>query len=249
MSREGILRLAVIGGAVLALEAACRTGLIPATTVIPPSDMAISLVRILRGGDFDADILRSLAEVAASALLAIGLGFVIGLGVHAWRDLRGALEPLLASYYAVPTFMLYPVFIILFGVGSGAIIAISVLLAVVAMITATLNALDRLPRVLLRTARLFHMGPVAIAWRVVLPAAMPDLFVGVKLAVAYAFVGVIASEFILSGAGLGYAIAYAYNNFNNRTMYALMLLIVIIVTVVNGGLNAVNRRLQARLRR
>jgi NitT/TauT family transport system permease protein len=70
----------------------------------------------------------------------------------------------------------------------------------------------------------------------------------VKLAVAYAFIGVIASEFILSGAGIGYAIAYAYNNFNNQTMYALMLLVVIIVTAVNGGLNAVDRRLQARLR-
>jgi NitT/TauT family transport system permease protein len=81
-----------------------------------------------------------------------------------------------------------------------------------------------------------------------LPAATPNLFTGVKLAVAYAFIGVIASEFILSGAGLGYAIAYAYNNFDNRTMYALMLLIVLIVTVVNSALNAVDRRLRARLR-
>ena len=57
-----------------------------------------------------------------------------------------------------------------------------------------------------------------------LPAAAPHLFTGVRLAVAYAFIGVIASEFILSGEGLGYAIAYSYNNFDNRTMYGLMLL-------------------------
>ncbi len=249
MNREGGLRLLVIAAAVLALELACRTGLIPAQTVIPPSEMVASLFGILRDGSFNTDILLSVTNVAAAALLSIVLGFVTGVFIHAWPGLRVTVEPLLASYYAVPTFMLYPVFIILFGVGSGAIIAISVLLAVVAMITATLNALDRFPNVLRRTARLFHMGPVATAWRIVLPATMPDLFVGVKLSVAYAFIGVIASEFILSGAGLGYSIAYAYNNFNNRTMYALMLLIMIIVTVVNSGLDVVSRRLQSRLRR
>jgi NitT/TauT family transport system permease protein len=210
--------------------------------------MAVSLVVVLLAGEFTWDILLTLGDVVAAALLAVGVGFVAGAVVHWLPALRRAMEPLLASYYAVPTFMLYPVFIILFGVGSGAIIAISALLAVVAMVTATLTALDRVPAVLRRTARILRLGPVATAWRVVLPAAMPYLFTGVKLAVAYAFIGVIASEFILSGAGIGYAIAYAYNNFNNQTMYALMLLVVIIVTVVNGGLNAVDRRLQARLR-
>jgi NitT/TauT family transport system permease protein len=243
-----ILRLVGLGGAALALEIACRSGLVPATSVIAPSQMAVSLVVVLLAGEFTWDILLTLGDVVAAALLAVGVGFVAGAVVHWLPALRRAMEPLLASYYAVPTFMLYPVFIILFGVGSGAIIAISALLAVVAMVTATLTALDRVPAVLRRTARILRLGPVATAWRVVLPAAMPYLFTGVKLAVAYAFIGVIASEFILSGAGIGYAIAYAYNNFNNQTMYALMLLVVIIVTAVNGGLNAVDRRLQARLR-
>ncbi len=248
MRLAAILRLVGLGGAALALEIACRSGLVPATSVIAPSQMAVSLVVVLLAGEFTWDILLTLGDVVAAALLAVGVGFVAGAVVHWLPALRRAMEPLLASYYAVPTFMLYPVFIILFGVGSGAIIAISALLAVVAMVTATLTALDRVPAVLRRTARILRLGPVATAWRVVLPAAMPYLFTGVKLAVAYAFIGVIASEFILSGAGIGYAIAYAYNNFNNQTMYALMLLVVIIVTAVNGGLNAVDRRLQARLR-
>ena len=218
-------------------------------TVIAPSDMAASLVRVLRSGEFTADILLSTMEIGVAALLAVTLGFIAGALVHGWPGLRAALDPLLASYYAVPTFILYPVFIILFGVGSAAIIAIAVLLAVVAMITATLTALDRVPPVLLKTARALRLGPVAAAWQVRLPAALPHLFAGVKLAVAYAFIGVIASEFILSGAGLGYRVAYAYNNFDNRTMYALMLLIVLIVTAVNEALNSIDRRLQARLGR
>lgn len=249
MTREGWIRLAVVAAAVAALEIACRTGWIPTTVVIPPSAMATSLYDILASGTHWGDILVSLRSVVAAGVLAIGLGFLVGAVIHALPPVRSAVEPLLASYYAVPTFMFYPVFIILFGVGSAAIVAIAVLLAIVAMISATLIGLDRIPRVLGKTALIMRMGPVERAFRISLPAAMPYLFTGVKLSVAYAFIGVIASEFILSGAGMGYAIAYAYNNFNNREMYGLMLLIVVLVTIVNTALDAVDRRLQARLRR
>jgi len=138
------------------------------------------------------------------------------------------------------------VFIVLLGVGSAPIIAIAVLLAIVAMITATLDGLDRIPGVLRKTARMYHMSRLRTSVLVELPAASPYLFTGVKLAVAYSFIGVIASEFILSGSGLGYAIAYAYNNFENRKMYALMLLVLLAATAVNSALNAVDSRLQAR---
>ena len=141
--------------------------------------------------------------------------------------------------------MFYPVFIILFGVSSAAIIAIAVLLAVVAMISATLAGLDRIPPVYGRVARIHRMGGLARAWWITLPAALPALFTGVRLSVAYAFIGVIASEFILSGAGIGYAIAYAYNNFNNRTMYGLMLLVVLLVSAINAVLDVIDHRLAA----
>jgi NitT/TauT family transport system permease protein len=243
------IRILLVVALVAALELATRTGLVSTTAVLPPSEMASSLVELLRDGNLDGDILASFGNILCATLLAVGLGFALGSAIHALPTVRAAVEPLLASYYAVPTFMFYPVLIVLFGVGRGAIIAISVLLAVVAMITATLNGLDRIPPVLRRTARVFGMNPLATSLRISLPAALPYLFTGVKLCVAYAFIGVIASEFILSGAGLGYAIAYAYNNFNNRTMYGLMLLVVLVVAVVNTVLDVVDRRLQARLAR
>jgi ABC-type nitrate/sulfonate/bicarbonate transport system permease component len=66
-----------------------------------------------------------------------------------------------------------------------------------------------------------------------LPAAAPYLFTGVKLAVVYAFIGVIAGEFVLAGAGFGYRIAFAYNAFDNATMYGLLLLLI-------GGVGGLN---------
>jgi NitT/TauT family transport system permease protein len=242
----GLLRAGVVAVLVLALEAACRMGAIAPTVLLPPSAMAASLWAMLRSGTHDADMASTFADVAAAALLAVGGGIGAGIALHATPRLRHALEPLLASWYAVPTFMFYPLFIVAFGIGSGAIVAIAFLLGVVAMVASTLSALDRLPGVLVRTARVLRLGRMQTVLLVLLPAIAPQLFAGVRLAVAYAFIGVIASEFILSGRGLGFAIAYAYNNFDNREMYGLMLLVVLVVTAVNAGLAWLHGRLAHR---
>lgn len=249
MKPDAWIRLLVVAAFIGAIELLCRTDIIPYAVMIPPSEMVVELVAILRSGEMTVDIAATFGNVVVATLIVVVLGFVAGLVIHAAPWLRLSVEPLLASYYSVPTFMFYPVFIVLFGIGSAPIIAIAVLLAIVAMITATLNGLDRIPNVLRKTARIHRMSRTSTALLVELPAAAPYLFTGVKLAVAYCFIGVIASEFILSGSGLGYEIAYAYNNFENRKMYALMLLVLASVTLVNMVLNTIDNRLQARQRR
>jgi NitT/TauT family transport system permease protein len=246
MRRAGWIRLALAAGVVLLLEGLCRAGVIKPLTLIPPSEMAAALGALLASGKATDNIVQTLSTVLAAFLLAVTVGFALGVAVHRLPRLRRALDPLLASYYAVPFFVFYPLFIVLFGMNDRPIIAIGFLFAVVAMLINTLNGLDRIPPVLLKVARMHRMGPIPTALRLMLPAAAPHLFTGVKLAVAYAFIGVIAAEFILAGSGLGYAIAYAYNNFENRTMYALMLFILLLVTAVNMALHAWEQRLRSR---
>ena len=247
--RESWIRLAVIVAFVAAFEVLCRLGLIPRSVILPPTDTAASLWHILQTGKYNKDILSTITDVAVSAVISVLLGFTIGVVLHALPRVRATVEPLLASYYAIPTFMFYPVFIVVFGVGSSAIVAIAVLLSVVAMITSTLTGLDRIPRVLRKTAAVYRMSTLARALLIDFPAAAPSLFIGIKLAFAYAFIGVIASEFILSGQGIGYAIAYAYNNFDNRNMYGLMLLVILLATTANAALDTVDRHIQNRMGR
>ncbi len=248
-SSESVLRLAVVALLIATVELLCQFGVIPVAVMIAPSRMAVELTKILVSGEYSADIVSSIGNVLISTVLSVTLGFIAGLIIYSAPSLRAALEPLLASYYAVPTFIFYPVFISLFGVGSGAIIAIAVLLAVASMITATLSGLDRIPPALRKTGRMYRMSRLKTALMIELPAAAPYLFTGIKLSVAYSFIGVIASEFILSGSGIGYAIAYAYNNFENGHMYALMLLIIVLAAGVNTLLNSIDKRLQMRRQR
>jgi NitT/TauT family transport system permease protein len=194
----------------------------------------------------NADMAETLGNVALAIVLSVTAGFATGTAIHAIPRLRRAVDPFLASYYALPFFAFYPLFIVLFGLGRPPIVTIGFLFGVVAMIIATLNGLDRIPSVLIRTARVYRMRPLATALQVKLPSAAPHLFTGVKLAVAYSFIGVIAAEFIMSSSGLGYAIAYAFNNFDNRTMYALMLFVIVLVTLVNALLHGWEQRLLRR---
>lgn len=246
MGRVGWLRLAVIVGAALLLEWSCRQGWIDRLTIIPPSEMATSLWSILKSGKLDQHIRRTLGNVGLAFALSVVIGAAAGTAIHGLPRLRRALDPLMASYYAVPFFIFYPLLILIFGLNNIPIIVIGFMFAVVAMVLNTLNGLDRIPPVLIKTAHVMGMGRLNIAWQIKLPAAAPYLFTGVKLAVAYSFIGVIASEFILSGAGLGYSIAFAYNNFDNRGMYALMLFILILVTTINSVLHMWEQRMMRR---
>lgn len=246
MSRVGLLRLLVVGGFVATIELLCRTGAISPRVLLAPSDMTLRLMKLLASGKANADIAETLGNVSIALVLSIAGGFIIGALIHTLPRLRRAVDPFLASYYALPFFAFYPLFIVLFGLGRGAIVAIGFLFGVVAMIIATLNSFDRIPRVLLRTAAVHHMGPAETALRIKLPCAVPYLFTGIKLAIAYCFIGVIAAEFIMASSGLGYAISYAFNNFDNGTMYALMLFVILLVTAVNALFFSYERRLLRR---
>jgi NitT/TauT family transport system permease protein len=249
MNKVSVVRACVILLAVALLEALCRLGVIPGFTVIPPSAMAQSLWTILASGKFNADIAATLANVGIAIAAAMIAGVVAGTLLQSWPAARRVLDPLFATYYAVPMYAFYPLLIVIFGLGDFPQIAIGFLLAVMAVIINTLNGLDRVPAVLLKTARVHRLGLVSAALRVRLPYAAPYVFTGFKLAVAYSFIGVVGAEFITSSRGIGYEISFAYNNFDNAVMYAMILFILLLVITVNMSLHAWEKRLLSRRRR
>lgn len=248
MSRIGLLRTLIVGGFLFFLEIACRTGLILPKTFTAPSRIVVEMVQMLGSGEVIDDLTQTLSSVVFALLLAIVAGFVLGLAIHALPRLRRALDPLLATYYAVPFFVFYPVMVAIFGLSRLPIVIVGFMFAVVVMLISTLNGLDRIPRVLEKVGRVHHLSNIETAWRLKLPAIAPHVFTGVKLATSYAFIGVIASEFILAPAGLGYAIGYAYGNFDNPRMYALMTLVLAIVVTVNMSLRHWEQRIVSRWR-
>ena len=246
LTRAGRIRLVVVVALIAALEVACRVGWIDPMAVIPPSRMAQGAWNLLASGQYTKDILLTFSSVGTACGLAVVAGFIGGGILYRLPRLRRALDPLLASYYAIPTFVFYPLFIVLFGLNRWPLIAIGFIFAVVAMMLNTLHGFEQVPRVLRRAARAMRLSPMQTLRHVTLPACAPHLFNGLKLAIVYSFIGVIAGEFVLSGAGLGHRISFAYNNFDNATMYGLMLLLLAFVGALNLLLYGWERRIDLR---
>src|ERR1044072_4466947 len=245
----GRVRLALALALALLLEALCRFGVINRFAMIPPSEILWHLGQILISGTMGAAIAKTLTNVAIACVSAIIAGVILGALIHRWRALRETLDPLFAAYYAIPVYAFYPLFIVIFGLGDVPQVLIGFMLGLVAVIVNTLNGLDRVPRVLAKTARIHRLGPVATALQISLPFAAPYIFTGVKLAVAYSFIGVIGAELIMSRTGLGYEIGFAYNNFDNAVMYPLIVLVLAIAATVNTAFFLWEKRLLARRRR
>jgi NitT/TauT family transport system permease protein len=245
----GRVRFAIGIALVLLLEALCRFGVINRFSMIPPSEIVWHLGRILGSAQMWPAILKTLANVVAACVSAIAVGVVLGALIHRWRALRETLDPLFAAYYAIPVYAFYPLFIVIFGLGDLPQVLIGFMLGLVAVIVNTFNGLARVPRVLIKTARIQRLGPVATATRVTLPYAVPYIFTGIKLAVAYSFIGVIGAELIMSRTGLGYEIGFAYNNFDNAVMYPLIAFVLLVAATVNTMFFLWEKKLLARRRK
>jgi NitT/TauT family transport system permease protein len=240
------IRLVVVAVIIVVLELACRYNIISSYSLIPPTEMLTSMLSILRSGTINGQIISTLIAIAMAAVSAIIVGTLLAVLLHSIPRLRRAIDPVLVTYYSIPIFVFYPIFIVLFGLNNFPKILIGFLSAVVAMIASTLNGLDRVPRVMLKTGKVLKLSRLEKIVEITMPSAAPNIFNGAKLAIAHAFVGVLAAEFILSNGGLGYQIAYGYHNFDNPKMYGLMLLVLIIVSLVNGALLTWERRLRRR---
>lgn len=239
-------RIALLAGAVGGLEILCLAGSIDRLTMQPPHRIVTDLVALLAKGELNGAIAKTLRNAALAFSVAMVLGVTVAVVLHYLRALRDMLDPLFATYYAIPMFAFYPLLIILFGLGDTPQIFIGAMLAVVAVIVNTLNGLDRIPRVLLKTARVNRLPAWETAVRIMLPCAAPYILTGAKLAVAYSLIGIIGAEFIMSTGGMGYEISFAYTNFDNAKMYPLILLILIVSIGINTLLAKWEKVLMAR---
>src|SRR5258708_12557929 len=156
--------------------------------MIGPSAMVGALYEVLASGRFNRDIAATLANVSASIAAAMLVGVALGTALQGLGAVRRVLDPLFATWSAIPIYAFYPLLIVILGLGELPQIAIGFLLAVMAVILNTLNGLDRVPPVLLKAARSHRLGALATAFKVRLPCAAPYLFAGFRLAAPYSFI-------------------------------------------------------------
>lgn len=241
-----ISQYTILAAMILLLEWLARSGIVGAITLAPPSEMTVTLIDLLVSGKIVNDIWQTAFATFVAFVLATGVGIPVGWALWNWGKLQSILDPYLIAFYAMPIFAFYPMLIAIFGLNKIPIILIAFMMSIVAIIINTANGFDQVRDVYEQVGRSLRLSRREAFTHIYLPAATPYIFTGLKLGFIYALIGVIASEFILANSGLGYQVAYNYNNFATREMYATMLLVVIIAIATNYVLITVEDRLYRR---
>jgi NitT/TauT family transport system permease protein len=227
-------RLLALGAVLAVLEGVCRARLVRPTDLVPPTVMLRAMAAALMEPATLDNIWQTLSSVAASVAIAAVAGIAAGIALHAVPRLRRACEPFIASYYALPLFALYPVLVVILGIGMAPIVFTGTLYAAMSVLIGTLSGLDHVPAVFGKVAKVHRLGRARALASIYVPSCSAEILGGITLAVSYAFVAVIASEFLLAPAGIGHDIADSYMSFKIERMYGLMLALVILVIALNG---------------
>jgi len=186
-------------------------------------------------------------EILFSFSLAALVGLPFGILLWRFRTLARILNPYLISYYAIPVFALYPLFVALFGIGIFSIVLMGWLFSIVAIIINTTTGFQKVDEEIYpRVGKSLRLSRSKIFLWIYFPAATPYIFTGLKLGFIYSLIGVIASEFIISTRGLGHLVSFSYSSFDIENMYASMLLIVLIAVLINGLLVRMESRIYGR---
>ncbi|MEU8131804.1 ABC transporter permease [Micromonospora sp. NPDC049049] len=246
-------RLLGVGGkalhrsvAILALaaiwEGAPRLGLVDRVFLPPLSEVLVAWWELLRSGQLaehvGASLTRSLAGLGLAVLTAIPLGLLIGW----YRPLAELLSPLLEVFRNTAALALLPVFVLILGLGETSKIALVLYACSWPILLNTIAGVKGVDPLLIRSARSMGLNHLRLFQKVILPAAVPTIFTGVRLAGAYSILVLVAAEMVGAKAGLGYLINYAQYNFAIADMYSGIITISAIGLVVNQLLVALERR-------
>jgi NitT/TauT family transport system permease protein len=199
-----------------------------------PSAIAVAFWQLLESGQLGSALVESLQPFAVGYFLAIVIGVPVGLIIGRFRWAEAAFGIYITAGYAMPLVALVPLLVLWLGLGFAVKVAVVFLMALFPICINTWLGVTAVPKTLIEVGKSFVAPPMVILRRIVLPATLPYIMAGVRLAVGRAVVAMVIAEFFTTISGLGAVIINSANNFDTATMFVP----IIILMVMAIGLNS-----------
>jgi sulfonate transport system permease protein len=207
-----------------------------------PSAIAQEARRLFESGRLGRDVRATLGLLFRGYVIGCMAGFAVGAFMGTSRLARKAFEPLLNGLYTVPKLALLPLFLGMFGLGDGPKVAMVVVTVFFFVWIQTMEAFATVPEGYLEAARSLGVSRTTMFLHVRLPAAMPQLFVGLRMAMSVGILVIIAAEFVIGSEGLGYLINSARQVFIYTQAYVGIAASAILGVVLSGLIGIIGRR-------
>jgi NitT/TauT family transport system permease protein len=221
-------------------------GLAGSDTITSPAATLAFLVRMMGTARFWQDAGETGLAFLWALLLSIAFGIALGVLLGLSRPAGDVVEPILVSFYALPKVTLYPLVLLLFGLGISARVAFGVMHGLVPITLLTRSAIGSIRPVYWRAARTMRLGRAdTIRW-IVLPAIVPELVTGIRIGFSLSLLGVLIGEMFAAKRGLGFAAMNAMGLGDIRTILAIGVFVAAFAIAANTCLLALERSIRNR---
>ncbi|WP_291296363.1 ABC transporter permease [Elioraea sp.] len=208
-----------------------------------PAETVASLAGLLADPRFWPHLRETTLAFGFALLLAAASGLLIGITLGVNRFARDVAEPMLVAIYSIPKVTLYPILLLAFGLGISAKVAFGAIHGFIPIALFTMNAVRTIRPVLIKTGRIMKLSPPALMWRILLPAALPEIFTGLRIGFSLTLIGTLLGEMFASQRGLGFMLMNAIGLHHVDIIMSITLLVTVFAVTVSLLLIHLDRKL------
>ncbi len=223
-------------------EVAPKIGLVDEVFLPPFCTVAQAFADLVASGEMWTHVSASLSRSVSGFAIALAIAVPLGIAIAWYKPVADLLNPILELFRNTAALALLPVFVLILGIGETSKVALVVYASTFPILLNTITGVRTVDPLLVKSATSLGLSPLRLFQKVILPAAIPSIFTGLRMAAASSILVLLAAEMVGARAGLGYLITAAQQNFQIPNMYAGILAISLLGLSFNGLLVALERR-------
>jgi ABC-type nitrate/sulfonate/bicarbonate transport system permease component len=229
--------------ALVAWQIAVGAGFLNPLFFPAPSTLAGSAVKMIRSGELEWNAAATLGRTVVGFLTGSAAGLAVGLLMGGIASIRKSLQPIVSALNATPKVSLLPILILFFGVGEAAPITLIALSSLVIVSIHTFDAVQQIRPVWVELAVNYGATKRTLFHKIYLPACLPPVFTGLRLALANALVVAVACELVTPSSGLGSMIWLAWQTFSTDRLWIALLTTALLGSLLHEFLRRLEKRL------
>lgn len=227
----------------LVWEFIANVGLISSTFFPPPTKVWGSLIKLIGTGELISATAITLLRFAAGLICGSIMGAILGLMMGWWTPLGTFIGPFVAAAHPIPKIAMFPILMILFGIGEGSKFVAILLAAFFPMLITSLAGVQQINKVFFEVGRNYGAHKRQVLTHILLPGSLPSLLAGLRLAGNSAFVIAITVEIVSAKAGLGVLLWFGWQTFRVSDLYAVLVVVSLLGISFNYFLERLTKRL------
>lgn len=217
-------------------------GVIDERFVPTPASIARTMYEMMVNGTLWVHLKASFIRIGSGFVIGSIVGIALGVLMGLSRWLRAALDPIVAAIYPIPKISLLPLVMVFFGLGEASKIFIIAFAVVFIVLINTMSGVMSISSIYFDVAKNYRASKLKLFTRIIVPGALPSIFVGLRLAIGVALILIVAAEFVAARAGIGYLIWTSFEVMRIEEMFVGIILITAIGLLTAAILKEIERR-------